>query len=126
MTDSPSPSSQTCTADFPHLPTVALHATRQDMEDYHLRYAKHFDLLQHIEFRTEVISVDLVDPDADADEVQFIVTYKAVGEQEEKREVFDKVLLATGLNVRPNVLSGKIAGMEGFKGEVWNSQSFKG
>lgn len=89
------------------------------MEDYHLRYAHHFDLLRHIKFNTEVVSVDLVDPDAD--EPRYVVTYRLDGHEE--RDEFDKIVVATGLNTRPNV--PKIQGMEQWEGEVWNSQSFK-
>jgi dimethylaniline monooxygenase (N-oxide forming) len=94
------------------------------MEDYHVRYAQHFDLYPYIKFETEVLSVDLVDPNADVDALEYIVTYRTGADGKEETQTFDKVVVATGLQVVPKV--PKVEGIEAFKGEVWNSQSYKG
>lgn len=94
------------------------------MEDYHVRYAEHFDLYPHIEFNTEVLWVDLSDPGADVDDIVYEVTYRTGADGVIKTDEFDKIVVATGLQDAPKV--PKVDGIEGFKGEVWNSQSYKG
>ncbi|XP_073449345.1 flavin-containing monooxygenase 3-like [Aquarana catesbeiana] len=89
--------------------------------EYLKLYAKHFDLLRHIKFKTAVVSIQKR-PD-------FAVTGKwdVITEHEGKQQsaIFDAVLICTGHHVYPNLPLHSFPGIEKFKGQYMHNRDYK-
>ncbi|KAG8555868.1 hypothetical protein GDO81_017845 [Engystomops pustulosus] len=89
--------------------------------EYLKLYAKHFDLLRHIKFRTAVVSVQKR-PDF-AKTGQWDVVTEQDGKQ--KSVIFDAVLICTGHHVYPNLPLQSFSGIEKFKGQYMHNRDYK-
>jgi len=115
-----------CTGDFPHLDSTSLHPTQHELEDWHQRYAEHFNLLPRIKFRTTVLSIDLLssgDASDSDDSARYKITFFNQDSETPQVKVVDKVFLSTGLHSKPFVPD--IPGIKEFGGVVKHSQGFK-
>ncbi|KAM8929965.1 flavin-containing monooxygenase 3-like [Pelodytes ibericus] len=89
--------------------------------DYLRLYAKHFDLLRHIKFKTTVVSVKKC-PD-------FLETgtWEVVTENNGKQTsiIFNAVLVCTGHHVYPNLPLQSFPGINKFKGQYMHNRDYK-
>lgn len=83
------------------------------MQKYLESYASHFDLLPKIRFETVVTGVF-----RDEAAGKWAVEIEGSG-----RQMFDKVVLATGINAQPHI--PHLEGLENFSGNIVHSQGFK-
>ncbi|XP_069497370.1 dimethylaniline monooxygenase [N-oxide-forming] 2-like [Ambystoma mexicanum] len=111
----------TCYSDFPMPDRFPNFLPNYKMMDYYKLYAKNFDLIRHIQFKTIVLSVRKR-PDFSTSGQWDIVT-----EKDGKREsdVFDAVLLCTGHHVEPYLPLDSFPGIEKFKGQCFHSREYK-
>ncbi|NXN19930.1 FMO5 monooxygenase, partial [Indicator maculatus] len=110
-----------CFSDFPipeHFPNY-MHNS-QIMEYFRI-YAKHFDLLRHIRFRTSVCRVSKR-PDF-ASTGQWEVVTESKGKQEVA--VFDAVLVCTGHHTDAHLPLNSFPGIKKFKGHYLHSRDYK-
>lgn len=117
-------------SDFPPVGNVANYMHHTMVLEYFEEYAAKFKLYDHVECLCEIVKVV---PTVDhADTGQWKVKLKEVKntdsfcnkqEGEEKEEIFDAVIVCTGLTVYPNVPS--FPGLENFEGKVMHSLSYK-
>ncbi|KAM4722713.1 flavin-containing monooxygenase 3-like [Rhinophrynus dorsalis] len=89
--------------------------------DYLHLYAKHFDLLRHIKFKTSVVSVRK-HPDFNVTG-QWDVIIEQNGKQ--KSMIFDAVLICTGHHVYPNLPLQSFPGIDKFKGQYMHNRGYK-
>nr|XP_056699984.1 flavin-containing monooxygenase 5-like [Euleptes europaea] len=89
--------------------------------EYFRIYAKHFDLLKHIRFRTKVCSATKR-PDF-ASSGQWDVVVETDGKQESL--VFDAVMVCTGHHTHPHLPLNTFPGIEKFKGRYLHSRNYK-
>ncbi len=83
------------------------------MQSYLESYADHFALRDKMRLNTNVTRVS-----RDEDAGKWVVEIDG-----ERRELFDKIVLATGINQLPHVPT--ISGLEKFTGQTLHSRAFK-
>ncbi|XP_077309144.1 flavin-containing monooxygenase 3-like [Lithobates pipiens] len=110
-----------CYPDFP-IPDEYPNFMHNDVFLEYLKlYAKHFDLLRHIKFKTAVVSIQKC--------ADFAVTGKwdVITEHEGKQQsaIFDAVLVCTGHHVYPNLPLHSFPGIEKFKGQYMHNRDYK-
>ncbi|KAF5007223.1 hypothetical protein FDECE_6438 [Fusarium decemcellulare] len=104
--------------DYPMPYDYPVHPPQKDLEKYIESYAKHFDLLQHVEFST---SVDHIERDEERGAWKVFTRNTKTGA--DRCRTFSRIVVATGmLNVKnaPNV-----KGLEKFAGDALHSRQFK-
>ncbi|KAF9871816.1 dimethylaniline monooxygenase 2 [Colletotrichum karsti] len=101
-----------CYTDFPFPEDIPSQCTAKDVEDYLESYVDHFKLRPFIRLNTKVSHVRR-DDEAD----------KWVVEIRGSREIFDKVIIATGMNQTPSYPN--IKDIELFGGEQVHSKTYK-
>jgi dimethylaniline monooxygenase (N-oxide forming) len=79
-------------------------------------YADHFDLNHHVKFKT---TVKLIKRDEELERWQVSVS----SERGEEISNFDKIVICTGLNMKP--CTPHFQGAEKFEGKVIHAQAFK-
>uniref|UniRef100_A0A8C0J1E2 Flavin-containing monooxygenase n=1 Tax=Chelonoidis abingdonii TaxID=106734 RepID=A0A8C0J1E2_CHEAB len=110
-----------CFSDFPmpeHFPNF-LHNTR--FLEYLKLYAKRFDLLNYIKFKTTVISVRKCQDFSTTG--QWIVVTESDGKQEST--VFDAVMVCMGHHIESFIPVQSFPGIEKFKGQYFHSREYK-
>ncbi|XP_028936180.1 flavin-containing monooxygenase 5-like [Ornithorhynchus anatinus] len=110
-----------CFSDFPipdHFPNY-MHNSQ--LLEYLRMYATHFDLLKHISFQTEVVSVRKR-PDFPSSG-QWDVTTEAAGKKES--HVFDGILVCSGHHTEPHLPLDSFPGINRFKGHYFHSREYK-
>ncbi|XP_071607561.1 dimethylaniline monooxygenase [N-oxide-forming] 4-like isoform X2 [Heliangelus exortis] len=111
-----------CFSDFPFPEDFPNYLPHSLLLEYFRMYAQHFDLLQHIRFKTTVLSVRK-QPDF-ATSGQWEVVTKADGVQES--HVFDAVMVCTGHYQEPYLPLASFPGIETlFKGQYLHSQEYR-
>ncbi|KAK9441296.1 dimethylaniline monooxygenase 2 [Metarhizium brunneum] len=105
-----------CFTDFPFSKDTPVFPEARHIQKYLYDYASHFSLQSHIRLHTEIVHVDF-------DEKSEQWTVRMVKEGETTSQVFDKIVLATGINKLP--LMPKIDGLDVFEGEVIHSAGYK-
>ncbi|XP_075689442.1 flavin-containing monooxygenase 3-like [Rhinoderma darwinii] len=89
--------------------------------EYLKLYAKHFDLLRHIQFKTAVVGIQKRPNFAATG--QWDVVTEHDGKQ--KSTIFDAVLICTGHHVYPNLPLQSFRGIEKFKGQYMHNRDYK-
>ena len=102
-------------ADFPNF----MHNTK--VMDYFILYAKHFQLLKHIQYRTEVVSVLKVEDFETTG--RWVLKIKDVESAKERTEVFDAVLVCTGHHADKKMPN--FAGHEEFQGQQMHTHDYR-
>ncbi|XP_074764359.1 flavin-containing monooxygenase 3-like isoform X3 [Athene noctua] len=110
-----------CYSDFPFPDDHPNYMHNTRLQQYICKYAKHFDLLQHIQFKTLVIKVKK--------RLDFSVTgqWEVVTQRNGKEEtaVFDAVMVCSGHHVYPNLPLDDFPGIQKFKGCYFHSREYK-
>ncbi|KAH6648794.1 flavin-binding monooxygenase-like-domain-containing protein [Truncatella angustata] len=114
-------SDQSCFTDFPYTDDVSMHPPAKSIHEYLESYAKHFGLLQHIRYSSQVTRVER--DDESRKWIVYTVNASQNGNTDSSRHVFDRLVVATGILSARNVV--KIPGVNQFDGEVLHSQEFK-
>ncbi|KAF4961788.1 hypothetical protein FSARC_10084 [Fusarium sarcochroum] len=102
-----------CFTDLPYPDEIPSHCTAAQVQEYVESYVDHFNIRSKLRLST---TVSKVRRDDESDRW-------AVDVQGSGPEYFDKVIVATGINIRPVI--PKIEGLDQFEGEVLHSQAFK-
>ncbi|XP_053325573.1 flavin-containing monooxygenase 3-like [Spea bombifrons] len=110
-----------CYPDFPIPDEYPNFMHNKVFQDYLRLYAKYFDLLRHIQFKTAVVSVKKC-PDFQETGKWEVVT-ECNGKQ--KSTIFDAVLVCTGHHVYPNLPLQSFPGIEKFKGQYMHNRDYK-
>ncbi|XP_069088086.1 dimethylaniline monooxygenase [N-oxide-forming] 2-like isoform X1 [Pleurodeles waltl] len=110
-----------CFSDFPMPERFPNFLPNYKLMDYFQMYAKHFDLLKRIQFKTVVCSV--------RKRADFATTgqWDIVTEKDGKQEttVFDAVMVCIGHHVEPYLPLDSFPGIEKFKGQYFHSREYK-
>eukprot|EP00057_Strongylocentrotus_purpuratus_P025074 XP_011679548.1 PREDICTED: dimethylaniline monooxygenase [N-oxide-forming] 2-like [Strongylocentrotus purpuratus] len=107
-------------SDFPMKKSLPPFPRASDIQEYYERYASHFDLLKHIHFNVEVVSIDQADDYNNTG--QWKVTVRPIS-GEIRSEVFDAVMVCTGLY--PAGYMPDYPGLDSFKGKIMHSRQVK-
>lgn len=110
-----------CFSDYPipdHFPNF-MHNSQ--VLEYFRMYAKEFDLLKYIQFKTTVCSVKK-QPDFSTSG-QWVVTTECGGKKQ--ADVFDGVLVCTGHHTDAHLPLESFPGIEKFKGKYFHSRDYK-
>ncbi|KAM6262684.1 LOW QUALITY PROTEIN: uncharacterized protein LJ264_006376 [Porphyrio hochstetteri] len=110
-----------CFSDFPIPEDFPNYMHNSKIMEYFRMYARRFDLLRHIRFRTTVCRVSKR-PDF-ATTGQWDVVTESEGKQEEA--VFDAVLVCTGHHTEAHLPLSTFPGIEKFKGRYLHSRDYK-
>lgn len=91
------------------------------LHEYLERYAKHFNVLPHIRFNTNVLSIR-----RNANDTHWTVTSKDQANSGGNISAtdFDKLAICTGFEEIPNILHFK--GENTFQGKIMHTQDYKG
>ncbi|XP_009271578.1 PREDICTED: dimethylaniline monooxygenase [N-oxide-forming] 5 isoform X1 [Aptenodytes forsteri] len=110
-----------CFSDFPIPEDFPNYMHNSKIMEYFRMYARHFDLLRHVRFRTSVCRV--------AKRPDFATTgqWEVVTESEGKQEaaIFDAVLVCTGHHTEAHLPLSTFPGIEKFKGRYLHSRDYK-
>ncbi|XP_008942211.1 PREDICTED: dimethylaniline monooxygenase [N-oxide-forming] 3-like [Merops nubicus] len=110
-----------CYPDFPFPDDHPNYMHNTRLQHYICKYAKHFNLLRHIHFKTLVIKVKKC--------ADFSVTgqWEVVTQRDGKEEtaVFDAVMVCSGHHVYPNLPINDFPGIQKFKGCYFHSREYK-
>nr|XP_056723522.1 flavin-containing monooxygenase 3-like [Euleptes europaea] len=112
----------TCFPDFPCPEDFSNYLHNTKLQEYIQMFAKHFDLVKYIKFKTLVIHVKK-QPDFPISG-QWEVETETEGQVE--LEVFDAVMVCSGHHVYPNFPVNDFDGIEKFKGRYFHSREYKG
>ncbi|KAH7008341.1 flavin-binding monooxygenase-like-domain-containing protein [Ilyonectria destructans] len=104
--------------DFPFPDELPVHPQARDIQTYLESYAKHFNLLPHIEFST---TVDRIERDEAGK--KWLVYTKDTNTGSQACRSFDRVALATGILNTKHL--PKVRGIEMFAGDAVHSREFK-
>ncbi|XP_051929181.1 flavin-containing monooxygenase 5-like isoform X4 [Hippocampus zosterae] len=109
-------------SDFPPAAELANNMHHSEVLLYLRQYAQNFGLLRHIHFQTAVVNIRQT---ADyADTGQWVVeTEGRYGRQES--EVFDAVMVCSGLFTTPNLPLKDFPGIESFTGKYFHSHEYR-
>ncbi|XP_036611845.1 dimethylaniline monooxygenase [N-oxide-forming] 4-like [Trichosurus vulpecula] len=110
-----------CYSDFPFEEDYPNYMNQAKMMEYLYSYAKHFDLLKYIHFKTTVCSVTK-HPDFSATGQWEVVT-ETEGKQD--TAVFDAVMICTGHYLNPHLPLESFPGVDIFQGQILHSQQYK-
>ncbi|KAJ6663123.1 hypothetical protein lerEdw1_010716 [Lerista edwardsae] len=110
-----------CFSDFPIPADFPNYMHNFKIMEYFRMYAKHFDLLKYIRFRTKVCSVTRR-PDFSSTGQWDVVT-ETDGKQESA--VFDAILVCTGHHTTAHLPLSSFPGIEKFKGRYFHSRDYK-
>lgn len=102
--------------DFPFRDGVQMFPDHRDMHEYLVSYAKHFDLVERIRFRTRVTSIK-PSPAYTADQPQWELTT-----EQDETLLFDRVIVASGHLSTP---AHDPALQEGFDGQYLHSHYYR-
>lgn len=105
-----------------HSADANLFPTANDVEKYLEAYAQKFDLKRHVQFSKKVTRIER-DEAIDKWAVYTRSTRADGVKAKEQRQVFDRIVTATGILTVP--VKVDIKGIEGFEGEVVHSRDFK-
>ncbi|KAL8177982.1 UNVERIFIED_CONTAM: Cyclopentanone 1,2-monooxygenase (CPMO) [Gekko kuhli] len=110
-----------CYSDFPIPDECPNYMHNSKIMEYFRQYAKHFDLLKYIRFRTKVCNISK-SPD-------FTETgqWNVITETNEKQEssVFDGIMVCTGHHTNAYLPLHSFPGIEKFKGRYFHSRDYK-
>ncbi|KAG8556238.1 hypothetical protein GDO81_017979 [Engystomops pustulosus] len=110
-----------CFSDYPipeHFPNY-MHNSK--IMEYFRMYAKNFNLLSHVRFKTTVSSIKRSPNFATTG--QWIITTEKEGNQE--IALFDAVMICTGHHTFPNLPLYSFPGIQKFKGKYMHSREYK-
>nr|UZZ64698.1 tAncFMO1-4 [synthetic construct] len=110
-----------CYSDFPFPEDFPNYMHNSKFLEYLRMYAKHFDLLKYIQFKTTVCSVKKR-PDFSTTGQWDVVT-ETDGKQESA--IFDAVMVCTGHHTDPHLPLDSFPGIEKFKGQYFHSREYK-
>nr|UZZ64699.1 tAncFMO1-3 [synthetic construct] len=110
-----------CYSDFPFPEDFPNYMHNSKFLEYLRMYAKHFDLLKYIQFKTTVCSVKKC-PDFSTTGQWDVVT-ETDGKQESA--IFDAVMVCTGHHTDPYLPLDSFPGIEKFKGQYFHSREYK-
>ncbi|NXU38964.1 FMO5 monooxygenase, partial [Drymodes brunneopygia] len=110
-----------CFSDFPIPEDFPNYMHNSKIMEYFRMYAKHFDLLRHIRFRTSVCRVSKRPDFASSGQ------WEVVTESEGKKEaaVFDAVLVCSGHHTDAHLPLSSFPGLEKFEGWYLHSRNYK-
>ncbi|XP_071607357.1 flavin-containing monooxygenase 5-like [Heliangelus exortis] len=110
-----------CYSDFPIPEDFPNYMHNSKIMEYFYMYARHFDLLRHIRFRTSVCHISKCPNFATTGQ------WEVVTESEGKKEtsVFDAVLVCTGHHTDAHLPLSSFPGIEKFKGNYLHSRDYK-
>ncbi|XP_060088582.1 flavin-containing monooxygenase 3-like [Heteronotia binoei] len=111
-----------CFPDFPFPEDFPNYLHNSKLQEYIQLFAKHFDLLKYIKFKTLVIHVKKR-PDFSTTG-QWEVETETEGQMES--DIFDAVMVCSGHHVYPNNPANEYTGIEKFKGKYFHSREYKG
>ncbi|XP_076009748.1 dimethylaniline monooxygenase [N-oxide-forming] 2-like [Genypterus blacodes] len=111
-----------CYSDFPMPADYPNYMPHSQLLQYFKLYAEHFDLLRYIQFQTTVKSVRQRADFACSGQWD-VVTINSDGEEE--RQIFDGVLVCSGLYTRPYLPLQDFPGHEQFPGMCYHSWQYK-
>ena len=107
--------------DFPFKESDKSYPSAKEVKKYLTRFAKKYDLVDHIQFNTRVVSVD---PDVkDGGHVKWVVTSQNQNENTTKVDVFDVVIVCSGHFVNP--YWPDLPDLDQFKGSVIHSKYYR-
>ncbi|CAM1508216.1 Fc.00g050640.m01.CDS01 [Cosmosporella sp. VM-42] len=104
--------------DFPMPREYPTHPPQKDIEKYLESYARHFELLPHIQFSTVVDHIERDEADG-----KWRVYIRDSKSGAEEQRIFDRVVVATGILNTKN--QPTVKGVEKFAGDVIHSRQFK-
>ncbi|KFO24436.1 Dimethylaniline monooxygenase [N-oxide-forming] 4 [Fukomys damarensis] len=110
-----------CYSDFPFQEDYPNFMSHGKFWDYLQAFAKHFDLLKYISFKTTVCSVTKC-PDF-SENGQWDVVTETEGKQ--NRAVFDAVMVCTGHFLNPHLPLESFPGVHNFQGQILHSQEYR-
>ncbi|XP_006017819.2 dimethylaniline monooxygenase [N-oxide-forming] 3 isoform X1 [Alligator sinensis] len=111
-----------CYPDFPFPDDYPNYMHNTKLQEYIKMFAKHFDLLKYIKFKTMVIKVTKC-PDFSVTGQWDVITEK---DRKEESSVFDAVMVCSGHHVYPNFPAEQFPGIKKFKGSYFHSREYKG
>ncbi|XP_028666542.1 flavin-containing monooxygenase 5-like [Erpetoichthys calabaricus] len=112
-----------CYSDFPIPDDFANFMHNSKILEYFHLYARHFDLLRYIRFKTTVRRVKMR-PDFSRSGQWEVVTATSGGLEESA--IFDGVMVCTGHHTYPHLPLQDFRGIETFQGEYFHSREYKG
>lgn len=110
-----------CYPDFPFPDDHPNYMHNTRLQQYICDYARHFDLLRHIHFKTLVTKIRKR-PDFRATGQWEVVTQR---DGKEEAAVFDAVMICSGHHIYPNLPLDHFPGIEKFKGCYFHSREYK-
>ncbi|XP_078417718.1 flavin-containing monooxygenase 5-like isoform X3 [Cetorhinus maximus] len=112
-----------CFSDFPVPEDYPNYMHNSRILDYFRFYAKHFNLLKYVQFKTSVCSITKR-ADFSSTGQWDVVTIDGEGNSEST--IFDAILICTGHHVNPHLPLDSFPGIEKFKGQYMHSKEYKG
>ncbi|XP_050756644.1 dimethylaniline monooxygenase [N-oxide-forming] 3-like [Gymnogyps californianus] len=110
-----------CYSDFPFPDDHPNYMHNARLQHYICKYAEHFDLLRHVQFKTLVTKVKKR-PDFSVMGQWEVVTQR---DGKEETAVFDAVMICSGHHVYPNLPLTDFPGIHKFKGCYFHSREYK-
>ncbi|RMZ77703.1 hypothetical protein DV738_g4246, partial [Chaetothyriales sp. CBS 135597] len=107
-----------CFTDFPFPDDWDSHCSAAQVHEYLAAFAEHFNLGSHIQRGVDVRSVT-----RDSQQSKWVLSVVRSTSTKPESLLFDKVIIATGANSRPNI--PVLAGADLFKGQILHSRDFK-
>lgn len=108
----------TAFADFPPETESTQHLRHDEYLAYLERYARHFNLLERIQFGCMVQEVSR------EEDGRWCIRVRDERTGEEREQRFDRVTICSGSNLQPRDVS--LPGLDGFKGQIRHAASYKG
>ncbi|XP_078074226.1 flavin-containing monooxygenase 5-like [Mustelus asterias] len=112
-----------CYSDFPVPDDYPNYMHNSRILEYFRLYAKHFNLLKYIQFKTNVCSITKR-ADFSSTGQWDVVTKDHEGNSESA--IFDAILVSSGHHVNPHFPLDSFPGIEKFKGQYLHSKEYKG
>ncbi|XP_048457798.1 flavin-containing monooxygenase 5-like isoform X1 [Rhincodon typus] len=112
-----------CYSDFPIPDDYPNYMHNSRILEYFHLYAKHFNLLKYIQFKTMVCSISKRDDFSTTGQWD-VVTRDA--EDNLESTIFDAILVCTGHHVNAHLPLDSFPGIEKFKGQYMHSKEYKG
>ncbi|XP_030063089.1 dimethylaniline monooxygenase [N-oxide-forming] 5-like [Microcaecilia unicolor] len=110
-----------CFSDFPSPEDFPNYMPNAKVLEYFRMYAKHFNLVKYIRFKTTVCSVKKR-PDFSSTGQWDVIT-ETEGRQESA--IFDAILVCSGHHTSPNLPLSSFPGIDKFKGQCFHSRDYK-